>query len=215
MVPPEATTVPVAPVVDAQTRALAAPDSARAAPVRAVGALAELVARAPVGLVAAVPAAVVEGPAGIVRALAAVGPVGLAHVVALVGRGLRVVTEVRRTGVTDRGPVGLEADREVVGLTATGIGTRRATTIGGDMPVRAGMTRLSGSRSVGSCPDVGSATTEMTVVEELVVTTGPADIGAMIALEQGEEVPSGTWGVDGVPWHSATAAELVGLDAER
>jgi phenylpyruvate tautomerase PptA (4-oxalocrotonate tautomerase family) len=30
-----------------------------------------------------------------------------------------------------------------------------------------------------------------------------------------EEVPSGTWGVDGVPWHSATAAELVGLDAER
>jgi phenylpyruvate tautomerase PptA (4-oxalocrotonate tautomerase family) len=30
-----------------------------------------------------------------------------------------------------------------------------------------------------------------------------------------EEVPSGTWGVDGVPWHSATAAESVGLDAER
>ena len=29
------------------------------------------------------------------------------------------------------------------------------------------------------------------------------------------EVPSGTWGVDGVPWHSAAAAELVGLDAER
>jgi phenylpyruvate tautomerase PptA (4-oxalocrotonate tautomerase family) len=30
-----------------------------------------------------------------------------------------------------------------------------------------------------------------------------------------EEVPSGTWGVDGVPWHSPTAAELVGLKPER
>jgi phenylpyruvate tautomerase PptA (4-oxalocrotonate tautomerase family) len=30
-----------------------------------------------------------------------------------------------------------------------------------------------------------------------------------------EEVPSGTWGVDGVPWHSAAAAELVGLDPKR
>jgi phenylpyruvate tautomerase PptA (4-oxalocrotonate tautomerase family) len=29
------------------------------------------------------------------------------------------------------------------------------------------------------------------------------------------EIPSGTWGVDGAAWHSATAAELVGLDAER
>jgi phenylpyruvate tautomerase PptA (4-oxalocrotonate tautomerase family) len=30
-----------------------------------------------------------------------------------------------------------------------------------------------------------------------------------------EEVPSGTWGVDGVAWHSATAAELIGADPER
>jgi hypothetical protein len=30
-----------------------------------------------------------------------------------------------------------------------------------------------------------------------------------------EEVPSGTWGVDGLAWHSAKAAELVGLPADR
>jgi hypothetical protein len=29
------------------------------------------------------------------------------------------------------------------------------------------------------------------------------------------EIPSGTWAVDGVAWHSATAAELVGLAPER
>ncbi|MDT7680155.1 MAG: hypothetical protein QOG57_465 [Pseudonocardiales bacterium] len=29
------------------------------------------------------------------------------------------------------------------------------------------------------------------------------------------EIPSGTWGVDGAAWHSATAAELVGLAPER
>jgi phenylpyruvate tautomerase PptA (4-oxalocrotonate tautomerase family) len=30
-----------------------------------------------------------------------------------------------------------------------------------------------------------------------------------------EEVPSGTWGVDGSVWHSSSAAEIAGLDAAR
>ena len=197
-------------MVDARTRARTAPDSALVVPAQAavVAPAAELVARAPVDRVVEVPeepaarvpvvrvvlvpAATAVGQVLIAQGLAAVGPVGPARVVVLVGSGPRAVTGVRLAVVMDRGPVDPVAVRGLVGLTGMGIGTSRATTTGGDTPGRAGMTRVNGIPSVDRCPGAGSVTTAMIVVGELVVTTGPAGTGVMTAREPGEEVPSGT-----------------------
>ncbi|TCC34529.1 hypothetical protein E0H75_41700 [Kribbella capetownensis] len=111
-------------------------------------------------------------PALVALALRAAGaPAGLAVPVALVGRVPLVATGEPRVVVTDRGPVGRVAVRVLVGLTGTGIVMTHVPRTGGVLPADVAMTRVSGIRSVVSCPVRAAVDAAPVETTALVATT--------------------------------------------